>query len=204
MLPTFSGLVYTGFLFNCGVFIFVLCVLEGVGDGRSGTRFSGGGRPAWFSPVFLCHMADKRGVLARGRLCHQFFSFPDPLGGVGGCFLAAVAGLTGISEGNDGGDVSKGLTARGFWPGICGAHLGKGPVQGTCRIILWTFHRLDGWGRGTRPVVRGLRPWLVSRACARAAGMSQGVESPDFSGAVPWVGSRGLPWVFGSSFDDVS
>ena len=89
-----------------------------VGDGRPGTRFSGGGRPAWFSPVFLCYMADKRGVLARGRLCHQFLSFPDPLGGVGRCFLAAVAGLMGISEGNDGGDVSKGHKARGFSAGL--------------------------------------------------------------------------------------
>ena len=98
-------------------FVFGLSVLERVGDGRSGTRFSGGGRPAWFSPVFLCHMADKRGVLARGRLYHQFFSFPDPLGGVGGCFLAAVAGLKGISEGNDGGDVSRAVKPEVFRQG---------------------------------------------------------------------------------------
>ena len=67
-----------------------------------GLSFQGAGGPPGFSPVFLCHMADKRGDLARGRLYHQYFSFPDPLGGVGGCFLAAVAGLMGISEGNDG------------------------------------------------------------------------------------------------------
>ena len=63
--------------------------------------------------------------------------------------------------------------------------------------MLWTFHRLDGWGRDTGPVVRRQRRWLEPRACAWAFGMGLDVESL-------WVGSRGLPWVFGSSFGLVS
>ena len=185
-------------------FSFSFCVFWR-GSAMEGPGLSFRGREARLVQprVPVSHGRQARGSRQRASL-PPVFQFSRPTRRGGWVFSRSVAGLKGISEGNDGGDVSKGLTARGFWPGICGAHLGKGPLHGTCRIILWTFHRLDGWGRGTRPVVRGLRPWLVSRACARAAGMSQGVESPDFSGAVPWVGSRGLPWVFGSSFDDVS
>ena len=55
----------------------------------------------------------------------------------------------------------------------------------------WTIHRLGREG-GTGP--DGMRRWrrsLEPRACARAVGMGLDVESS--------VGSRGLPWVFGSS-----
>ena len=73
-------------LFGCGGWVCILSVLRGGRQWKVRDSVSGGGRPAWFSPVFLCYVADKRGVLARGHLYHQFFIFLDPLGGVGNTF----------------------------------------------------------------------------------------------------------------------
>ena len=58
----------------------------------------------------------------------------------------------GVSEGNDGGDISKGVKARGGWPGVSGAHLGRAPSRGACRLKLWTIHRL-GVREGARDPV---------------------------------------------------
>ena len=96
-----------------------------------GPGFSFRGREASLPSAlcFCCYVANKRGGLARGHLYHQFFSLARPTRRGGEhVFLAAVAGLMGISEGNDGGDFSKGVIARGFWPGVCGAHIGRAPL----------------------------------------------------------------------------
>ena len=112
---------------------------------------SGGGRPASFSPVLLL----SRGRQARGSRLRA--SLPpvlaDPLGGVGSTFSRCPRWLYGgLRRERDGGDISKGVKARGVWPGVSGAHLGRAPLRGACRLKLWTIHRL-GVREGVRDPV---------------------------------------------------
>ncbi len=83
--PASAGMtVVRAGVFSCGVWVCILFVWFWAGDGRSGTQFSGGGRPAWFSPVFLCHMADKRGGSSPegvSATSFQFSSRPTRRGG---------------------------------------------------------------------------------------------------------------------------
>ena len=73
---------------------------------------SGGGRPAWFSPVFLWICGRQaRGSRLRASLPPVFQFLLTHSEGWEARFLAAVAGCMGFSEGNDGGDFP-----RAEWP----------------------------------------------------------------------------------------
>ena len=151
---------------------------------------SGGGRPAWFSPVLLL----SRGRQARGSRLRA--SLPpvlaDPLGGVGSTFSRCRRWLCGNLRRERRGRYFQGRKGPRCLARRERGSFGQGSFEGSVPLKLWTIHRL-GVREGSRDLV--LRRWrrsLVPRACARAVGMGLGVES---SG-----GSGGLPWVFGSSF----
>ena len=62
----------------------VLSVLEGLATEGPGLSFQGAGGQPGSAPCSCCDVADKRRVLARGHLYHQFWL--DPFGGVGSTF----------------------------------------------------------------------------------------------------------------------
>ena len=79
---------------------------------------------------------------------------------VGGCFLTAVAGCMGISEGNDGGDFSKGVIARGF---SAGPFVKGVPVN----VVDLPSPGWTGKGHGTR--------WDETTPLAWALGLREGL-----------------------------
>ena len=186
----------------CGVSFSVLSAGFWVGDGRSGTQFSGGGRPAWFSPVFLCHMADKRASPRLRASLPPVFQFSRPTRRGGWVFSRCRRWVKGNLRRERRGRFFKGRKARGFSTGLL--------YEEPCRLMLWTFHRLDGQGRGMGP--DGMRRWrprllrggfslvpqpawlaregdwpVASLREGRGIGMGQG-------GALsPWMGRVGFP-----------
>ena len=109
-----------------------------VGDGRSGTSVSGGGRPAWFSPVLpVVTWQTSEEASPEGVSTTSFSVFLAHSEGWGGVFSAAVAGLMGNLRGETTGEIfSKGHRARGFSAGLLS--------EERADLMLWTFHRLDG------------------------------------------------------------
>ena len=147
-----------------------------VGDGRSGTQFSGGGRPAWFSPVFLLwHGRQAREPRQRASLPPVFqFGWTHSEGWVAR-FLAAVAGLMGVSEGNDGGDFSKGRNS----PRVLARRMRGAYRQGSIvRSVPFSVVDLPSPG------------WLGKGHGARVRG---GVTSPTSRGLHPRAGLAGFP-----------
>ena len=152
---------------------------------------SGGGRPAWFSPVFLWI----RGRQARGSRLRA--SLPpvlaDPLGGVGSTFSRCRRWLCGNLRRERRGRYFQGRKGPRCLARRERGSFGQGSFEGSVPLKIVDPPSPGSQGRVTGPnVVRRWRRLLVPRACARAVGMGLGVES---SG-----GSSGLPWVFGSSF----
>ncbi len=152
---------------------------------------SGGGRPAWFSPVLLWVC----GRQARGSRLRA--SLPpvlaDPLGGVGSTFSRCRRWLYGGLRRERRGRYFQGRKGPRCLARRERGSFGQGSFEGSVPLKIVDHPSPDGGqGRGTGP--GGMRRWrrsLEPRACARAVGMGWGVES---SG-----GSSGLPWVFGSS-----
>ena len=131
---------------------------------------SGGGRPAWFSLVFL-GVRDREARGPRlGAASTTRLLWATRRGGER--FLAAVAGCMGISEGSDGGDFPRAVRPECLARRERG-YSGRGPLQGTCRLVIWTSHRLmglregiagaldrgDGVGRLSRGPARGPLGW---------------------------------------------
>ena len=88
-----------------------------VGDGRSGTQFSGGGRPTWVQPrVPVSHGRQARGPRQRASL-PPVFQFSRPTRRGGWVFSRCRRWVKGNLRRERRGEVSKGLTARGFWQG---------------------------------------------------------------------------------------
>ena len=130
-------------------FHFRFVCFGGGGDGRSGTQIQGAGGQPGSAPCSCVTWQTSEETSPEGVSTTSYSVLPGPLGGVGRCFLAAVAGFMGISEGNDGGDFPRAVRPEFF---------GRAHKLASCRLMLWTFHRLDGWGgRGTGP--GGMRGW---------------------------------------------
>ncbi len=140
-------------LFGCGVWVCILSVGFWVGDGRSGTQFQGaGGQPGSAPCSCVTWQTSEGNPRLRASLPPVFSFLPDPLGGVGGCFLAAVAGLEGISEGNDGGDVPRAIRPEFFRQG---SYMRSVPFN----VVDLPSPGWMGKGHGTRVGSGGL-PWV--------------------------------------------
>ncbi len=109
-----------GGLLGCGVWVFILFCLLGFGSAMEGPGLSFRGRGASLVQprVPVSHGRQARGSRQRASLPPVFQFGSTHSEGWGTRFLAAVAGFMGISEGNDGGEVSKGHKARGFSAGL--------------------------------------------------------------------------------------
>ena len=83
--------------------------MEGPGLGFQGA----GGQPG-SAPCSCVTWQTSEGSSPEGVSTTSFSVFPTHSEGWVGCFLAAVAGLKGISEGNDGGDFSRAVRPEFF------------------------------------------------------------------------------------------
>ena len=95
----------------------VLSVLEGVGDGRSGTQFQGAGGQPGSAPCSCVTWQTSEGFSPEGVSTTSFSIFPDPLGGVGGVFSRCRRWVNGDLRGERRGRFSKGHKARVFRQG---------------------------------------------------------------------------------------
>ena len=121
--------------------------MEGPGLGFQGA----GGQPGSAPCSCVTWQTSEGNPRLRASLPPVFSFLPDPLGGVGGCFLAAVAGFMGISEGNDGGDVPRAVKPEFFRQG---SYLRSVPLN----VVDLPSPGWMGKGHGTRVGSGGL-PW---------------------------------------------